>query len=331
MVLVGHLNHEALQRATMNTHFTPFEPVWWPGGVDIFFIISGFIMYFIAQDEFGKPGASGNFLIRRLARLVPPYWFFTGLAVLAMTLVSSQMALHSFSIPELAGSLLFVPTANPQGQAFPVLILGWTLNFEMLFYAIFAIGLMFEKARGLIVIHALLLALVIVSLAGPWPLPLGFWANPLVVEFLFGIHIAMARVRGVVWPPSVCIAAIGAGITALIVMQATGIPGTMWLWRFAWAGAPSALLVAGFAFMRVSPRPAKWLKPLVIGGDASFALYLSHPFALSALAMICEKLHWHDTQLYVILGFILCVATAVVIYLIIERPVHRAISRKLPA
>ncbi|MFM9500655.1 hypothetical protein ACKI1Q_44725, partial [Streptomyces galilaeus] len=77
-----------------------------------------------------------------------------------------------------------------------MLILGWTLEFEMMFYAVFALGLLFERPRGLMLIAAVLIGLVAAIGLQPLPMPLGFWANSIVLEFLFGIGIAMAYRRG---------------------------------------------------------------------------------------------------------------------------------------
>jgi len=329
MVLFGHLNHEVTQRPDIAVGFVPLAPVWWPGGVDIFFVISGFIMFTIASDKFGVAGAARNFLVRRLVRLVPPYWAFTALALLAMTVLADQMAIHSFTAGQVAGSLLFIPTANPQGLPFPILILGWTLNFEMLFYAIFACGLVLSPRRGLVFIHLALAALALASAWAPLPLPWGSWCNPIVLEFLYGIHIARWRRQGVSLPAWACVALIAGAVVALVLAQSTGIAGTAWTWRFVWAGLPSAMLVCGFAFLPVAARPEGALRALTIGGDASYILYLSHPFVLSAFAMGWSRLHLAQPQAYVATGFVACMVASVALHLWVEKPLHRRLERAL--
>ena len=79
MVLFGHLNHEVLKKPALASGFVPFQPIWWHCGVDIFFVVSGFIMALITRDSFGQPGAGGQFLRARVMRLVPMYWLFTTL------------------------------------------------------------------------------------------------------------------------------------------------------------------------------------------------------------------------------------------------------------
>src|SRR5579872_1103785 len=70
MVLFGHLNHEVLKKPVLAAGFIPFQPIWWHCGVDIFFVVSGFIMTSITRDSFGKPDEAGRFLRARLIRLV---------------------------------------------------------------------------------------------------------------------------------------------------------------------------------------------------------------------------------------------------------------------
>ena len=331
MVLIGHLNHEAVQRAAEFAAFQPFEPVWWAGGVDIFFVISGFIMYFIAADQFGKPGAASSFMRKRLMRLVPPYWLFTSLALLAMAVVPSQMAVNRAPLANVIGSYLFVPTGNAAGQMFPVLILGWTLNFEMLFYGIFAAGLLLPKRYGLVLIAFILLALSLAGFANAaqGAGPLGFWCNPIVLEFLFGIGIAMLRRTGLRLDMGAAGLVIGLGLGSLVAMHGLGVTGAFWAWRFVWAGLPAAILVGGAALMPPLANPGPLMRFIVLGGDASFALYLSHPFVLSLLAMVVARTGGMAPQIYVATGFVCCLGAAIVLHIFGERPLHDHLRTRL--
>lgn len=332
MVLVSHLNHEVLQRPALARGFVPFAPVWWAGGVDIFFVISGFIMYHIAADQFGRPGAAWRFARRRLLRLVPPYWLFTLLALVAMSALPGQMAHNRASLAQIVGSFLFVPVLAPDGRPTPVLILGWTLEFEMMFYAVFALGLLFERPRGLMLIAAVLIGLVAAIGLQPLPMPLGFWANSIVLEFLFGIGIAMAYRRGTRLSRPVGAMLAIAGAAVLVWVMACGWPGVAWIWRFAWAGVPSAMICAGVALMRVAPQPGPVMRAGVFLGDASYALYLSHPFVLSAIAMVLGRLHLAGIGAawgYIVGAFVACVAASAVIHAAFERPFHDWLSARL--
>lgn len=328
MVLFGHLNHEVLQRPDLDVAgFRPFEAVWWPGGVDIFFVISGFIMYHISAGQFGKPGASRQFLERRIIRLVPPYWGFTILVLIAMALFPAQLASNATSPWHSIASFLFIPAANPSGAVFPVLILGWTLNFEMLFYLCFAIGLTQSKRIGTAIICGLLLLLAASFLLQPLPMPFTFWSNTVVIEFLFGIAIAEARRRGVRLSVPVSAALVVAGIGALLLLRGLNLTGHDFGWRFLWAGAPALLLCTGLALVPEAADPGRIKRALVFGGDMSFAIYLSHPFTLTAFAFVMARMGVQDPWLYIAISFIACLVVAGFVFVWIERPVYRWLTR----
>jgi len=333
MVLFAHLNHIVISRPDEFGNFSPFTPVWWPIGVDIFFVISGFIMYHIAQDQFGASGASKNFLLQRWTRLVPPYWFFTSLTLVAMTFLPGRMVIHTASIENIIGSYLFIPANNIYGHQFPVLILGWTLNYEMMFYTIFAISLNCKKSAGLILVAAALLcfaAIGAVPFVHPqWQLPgpLRSWCNPIVLEFLLGIFVAMLRKSGVRFGAATGVGLIALGLLAMFEFQTLGISGSHWLWRFAWGGGPSALLVAGASLVDWQNQVNRLMRLLVLLGDSSFALYLSHPFALTLTA---HRFEHGLAGVYIAVGFVACNAVAVTLHLTFEKPVHRWLKRRLP-
>lgn len=329
MVLFSHLNHEAGERAGLAAGFRPFEPIWWAGGVDVFFVISGFIMTYIAADSFGRPGAAAKFVERRLVRLVPPYWFFTMLALATMAVLPGQMTLNRFTPGQVLGSFLFVPfAANPDGRPWPVLVLGWTLNFEMLFYAVFAGALLLGRRAGLATIAAALGGIALLSLAQPLPLPLGFWANGIVLEFLFGIALALAYRRGVRLPAWSGAVLVAVAIGILLWVKAEGWAGAAWNWRFLWAGGPALLLCAGVALVP-EREPGAMRRALILLGDASFALYLSHPFVLSALALVAEAAGLRSAALYIAAGFGLCIVTATLFYMLVEKPFYTWMTARL--
>src|ERR1700677_130082 len=112
-------------------------------GVSVFFVISGFIMVHICWDDFGRRGAVADFLRRRIVRIVPLYWLAT-LAAFAFHKVSATHDANA-GWPELMQSLLFVPYRNEDGGWVPVLSQGWTLNYEMFFYAIVAVAVVFRR------------------------------------------------------------------------------------------------------------------------------------------------------------------------------------------
>ena len=113
--------------------FFPFS-----AGVDIFFVISGFIMAYSSAALFERQGGRRIFLLRRVARIVPIYWLVTSLMLLMFAAMGSRMWSES-GWSTIAAAYLFIPAANPDGAPFPLLVIGWTLNYEMAFYVVFAL------------------------------------------------------------------------------------------------------------------------------------------------------------------------------------------------
>jgi exopolysaccharide production protein ExoZ len=123
-------------------------------GVDIFFVISGFIMFHTNREVFGHAGAAILFLKRRILRVAPLYWLCTAFALWPKT-----------ELKTLAASVLFVPVRSGDGSIHTVLAPGWTLNFEMFFYIVFAAGLVLPRKYGLPAIVATLSGLILLGLA----------------------------------------------------------------------------------------------------------------------------------------------------------------------
>jgi len=166
-------------------------------GVDIFFVISGFIMVYISRDSFGKPGASRDFIIRRTIRVVPVYWFYTFLIATILYMLPQLFSEgKSFSLEHLVASLLFVPWQNSIGDIKPVLNVGWTLNFEMYFYLLFALMLPLKQQLFLPLLSLVMLCGATAGFTGgPYPTLLHVVTSPMLIEFLTGCFIGSWYIR----------------------------------------------------------------------------------------------------------------------------------------
>jgi exopolysaccharide production protein ExoZ len=169
----------------------PATPVAWTMGslgVYVFFVISGFIMVQISWQDFGRRGAAANFLRKRIIRIVPLYWLAT-VAAFAFHKVSATHGANAGWL-DLLRSLLFIPYPDEDGGWAPVLAQGWTLNYEMFFYAIFTAAMAFPRQ---IAVPAIVSALVIFTLLGSL-LPAGvltYLSSPIVLWFAMGIGLAV--------------------------------------------------------------------------------------------------------------------------------------------
>lgn len=149
-------------------------------GVGIFFVISGFIMAMICNTN------PRHFLARRIARVVPLYWVLT-LAVffigtMAPYLLSSTAANPVF----LVKSLFFIPYFN-HGAFFPILFLGWTLNYEMYFYLLIAIALLIHERLAPLIASGVMVSLMLLLYVLKVRSAASFYAHPVMLEFILGV------------------------------------------------------------------------------------------------------------------------------------------------
>ncbi len=277
-------------------------------GVDIFFVVSGFVMALSSAGLSGPAGAR-RFVRRRVLRVVPLYWLMTT-AKLALL---QAMPGHAFGGPwHLVASFLFVPSRDAAGVVRPVLGVGWTLQFEMFFYALFALALVLRRP----VLRVVLPVLVPLTLAGfarraDWPAPLAL-ANGLVLEFCLGLAVASWCRRGRPGP-LVSALLLDLGLTLLLGLPQPGP------WRCVAWGVPAAMMLAG----AVGLEPAlggRLPKPVLAVGDASYAIYLLHPFLLPVLA---RSWAGHTLPGLLVLGLALSVIGGMALHRWVDRPLQR--------
>ena len=187
LVVVDH----TLLELTGDRPNDPMTSIAWAlgnAGVYVFFVVSGFIMVHVSWSSFGGARSGLGFFRRRIIRIVPLYWLGTLLA-LCFHKVSSTHGVQD-GWRELAYSLAFMPYRDQGGAWAPILPQGWTLNYEMMFYVIFALGLCAPRRYGLPVIGLALLGIV---LGGRWvsDAAIAYLASPIILWFLLGIVIAV--------------------------------------------------------------------------------------------------------------------------------------------
>jgi exopolysaccharide production protein ExoZ len=267
---------------------------WLKQGVAIFFVISGFVMVSSTGSQAQRPA---QFMWRRIARIVPLYWFATFCLAIGTGLKDPQ---------HLVASLFFLPAVHADnGQIMdPVLDVGWTLNFEMAFYALFAL-LMPLPRRAMIWVMIILLAfLPYLSLfTTPWPTA-GFYLSPVLLDFAAGMLIAHLGLRIPAWGLW-----IGFGMLAFMSGWSD--------WRAISVTLPAALIVA--SARSLDGRLREWRFATLLG-DASYAIYLSHLFVLFALHPHVGKLGGGLTVLT--LATVLSVAAGIVVHRCVETPLQ---------
>ncbi len=287
-------------------------------GVDIFFVISGFIMFFVARGE-----NHADFLGRRVIRVVPLYWLAT-ISFLALNTNFHIWWIGMDGFSCVAQSLLFIPHYNlhKPDYIYPYLIAGWTLNYEMLFYLIFFIGLM--ARRPLLVPTITILFLFFIGLVfNPEWVVLKAYTDPVLLEFLCGVWVAWAYAK---W---------GVGRTTPLVI----VFGFITLFAFPFLGAgklnivgqiiSSALIVSGALFLGGRVPNSKILSLL---GDSSYSIYLTHSFiSLPMSSVIWRKLPlegWAQLVGWIVFVLVVSSVIGIAVHWYIEKPAIRLLRSK---
>ncbi len=258
-------------------------------GVDVFFVISGFIMYFVHHNEFGVRGASLGFLKKRILRIVPIYWFLTTIAIATMLAVPNLMVTHDakISFSWVASSYLFLPITSRGSTISPIIGVGWTLDYEMFFYLVFACALLLPLRRGLFIIGALFVGVVgIGTKLNPSGAIARFFSDWLLLDFLMGVGIGWWAVADGDMPAVLRVGLIVLGFTCL-AMTSIWPPPEHGPLRFLFWGVPAGLLVLGVCSADLPT--SKLLRVGVTLGDASYSIYLFQFFALPAAASLMRK------------------------------------------
>ena len=297
-------------------------------GVDIFFVISGFVMVYANRNSFGDRSKTSDFIVRRAIRIVPMYWIFSAVMLALLLFAPSLLSTLRFQLPHAIESFLLLPTANSAGEFYPMLNVGWTLTYEMYFYFIFGI-LLLGSILGSIVVTTIVFSLSVavgflIEPKGPVAYML---TNQLLIEFLLGEYIALFLIRG----GTVCNRAawiILAGVAGVYVLHIFFGPPNVG--RLIYRGLPGAALIFALLFIEVNGFRAfpNMLKSI---GDSSYSLYLTHTltiatfFKMTTFSYLVAKL---PLDVLIIAGVIFAVVAAHVIYVAIERPLTRLLNRK---
>jgi exopolysaccharide production protein ExoZ len=298
-----------------------------PAGVDLFFVISGFVMVHAARDRFGSKASILPFLRRRLARTAPIYWVTTLLFLLTLLSGLGGAGRAMPSVLELAASLLFLPFARPDGAIQPLFGLGWTLNYEMMFYLIFALALPLQRHVAVPAVVGLLVALTAIGHFVPYQSTmLYFWTRPIILEFGFGMLIGHMALSGVRPSRSMAIMLIA---VALFMLVAGKLYPQISDQRALLYGLPAALLVIAALAFDIQTPSVPLLSFGTSLGDASYALYLLHPFILRGIAVLAGgTLAAISPMLFLLIGVTLSIIVAMMAWRWFEKPLTKALQGK---
>jgi len=254
--------------------------------VDLFFVISGFVIATVTCGQFHSMRAAGHFLFQRITRIYPPYWLYSTI-VLVIWLYRPEMvnATQDNQVNILASFLLL-----PQ-VLLPLLMVGWTLIHEMYFYLIIALLIPVIRERmfpatlalwGIVVVFWHIYFMSNPSKNYSPSLLLAF--HPLTLEFIGGSAVGLLLKGNI----------IGKGYVITIIGIAGFLFAASWLdtndmvldingwWRVLCFGIPSIFVVYGVVSVEIGGK-VRFPRIMRKIGDASYSIYLTHVLVLSAI------------------------------------------------
>jgi peptidoglycan/LPS O-acetylase OafA/YrhL len=302
-------------------------------GVDVFFVLSGFIITYAHFGQLGRPAAVPRYLARRFWRVYPTYW--------ALTAVAAALFAGLLHWPALAfgwRDWLDWLALRPGGSVNPSLPVSWTLPYELVFYAAFAVVFALPARWGWGALAAWGLAVALLAVRGPGPVnPYApTLLSPHVLEFLGGAAAGAAIRRGARGYGRAAVAAgLGYAVVAALVCRLPNYDAWMahlfdQATRVLVFGPPAVLLVYGLAALELAGRPTlpRWLRAT---GDASYSIYLWHwPVGKVLVLYGCFVPHNRLPHLgWLAVTLTVCVGGGFLMHYLVERPLLK-LSRRRP-
>ena len=249
-------------------------------GVDLFFVISGFIMVYVTQSSARGARAAGSFLFARITRIYPVWWLFAGLMTIYM------VGWHGLSglglgwdvigrseplIPYLVKSFALMP----QGEH-PILGVGWTLVHEVYFYLAFTVLMFLPRSAWPAALLCWGASVIVGSLAGlTGPVANDLAAlifYPMTMEFILGALVGLMVTSGTIWRPGLLTQIAVLWLMGSLCLQGVETTQTLEWGRVLWFGLPCALLLYGFGALEQGSR-LSWLVPAGVGALVMIVLF----------------------------------------------------------
>lgn len=322
LVVVAHACYYSADR--FDAHTPQLERV--SGfGVWLFFAISGFVMVLVGDGLGRSPGSWHRFARARLARVVPLYWLMTTIKVIAVVSAGSLVVNSALTPGTAVASYLFLPSHDEAGAIHPLWGVGWTLLFEMAFYALMTLALAIRIDPLTLCAPVLGIAAVASLLRPATGSAWWFYADDVTLYFLAGMVIARGwRARR----PGRTIVLLG-GIAVLMAVLASVRADRLDVTAAVVALAIcSVLMSAVWLEARIGRFVPHWV---MVGGASSYALYLVHPLLAPVVpaALAAVGAHWVPWLAVVVITVGAMLVMAPLAHRFIERPLTRGAGRLL--
>lgn len=294
-------------------------------GVDLFFVISGFILFYIHEKQIGKKEGVIKYLVNRILRIYPLYWIILLIVIALMFIVPSAGDSNKYNIVFVLSNFLLIPNKVKLFMIPPV----WTLTYEMLFYIIFASAILTNRKifKIILCIWASLCLINIIGIIDNNNVYLKVIFDPINTEFIMGaiIYYLIKKYKDK-FSKSICNICLLLG-TILITVFGLRIYFHKPYGNRVFIGLSIALIVFSIILINIKNR-SKYNKLLVKIGNASYSIYLTHFTLLSASIIVLQKIHFkYLNTLTITLFNIIVIVLGYICYNILEKPLGKKIKR----
>ncbi|HVX37325.1 MAG TPA: acyltransferase [Hyphomicrobium sp.] len=306
-----------LLRMAGGARITPLIVI--PFGTDLFFVISGFLMVYVTA---GKSLTFRQFIVPRIARLIPLYWLFTSLMLAILIIAPKLFHTTKLDVWHVAASYAFVPYPHPfTGLPRPLLVWGWILNLLIPISVVYAAFLGLSVRKRVFLVGTTLGAIIVLNLFVKDRFGLvSFYGSPISLEFLFGLTIGALYLELGHMRPLYASAILVLGLAILAAGLKSHVsedPARVWYW-----GTSSACLLAGLISIE---KGFGWIDFGILNniGDASYSTILSHFFSLGFVNCIINATHLFGvvgeagSQIFFVVS---ALAIGSLTYIYVERP-----------
>ena len=305
---------------------------WGDAGVDFFFVLSGFLITLVHRRDVGCPQAFSRYVAKRTLRIYPTYWIVcVGVCVASVVVPALRQALPTDPWV-FVKALLLIPQdpARVGGLGSPILFVAWSLQYEMMFYAVAGVAIL-NRAVGLVVALSLVLANLRCQFGDACSFPISFVGSDMIYLFAMGVAAAVfvrspLRLPFPLWLAVAAAAAfVGVGAWEVAVGR-----DTLGVDRRLVFGALACVTIVALARAEDAGHLVVRQRWIALLGDSSYALYLVHIPVISLLCKLLVQRHVTDhgalVVAYIGVAFA-CVATAAMFHLWIERPLLAHLQR----
>ncbi|NII27757.1 acyltransferase [Pseudoflavitalea sp. X16] len=311
-------------------------------GVDLFFVISGFIITYVAGKYTGASEGT-QFLQKRFYRINPIYYIASIVYILSL-MIRSWMAHKTYPIwsEKFINSALDTLMVIPLGDGYsPLLMIGWTLSFEWLFYILFFLTILTRVKRKILLLSAIIGVLILLRyVLRPTDLRFAFITNPIMLEFLTGVLLCQLYLhlkKIPVWIPVLLLVVGIAGYVVLVFYNnpliAAIMPimnGSLSLDRFLYWGLPSGCIAAGCIFLDKAGKLNRlWNNRFsMLLGDASYSIYLVHFTAFSLLGILYRQVGFFlPPDLSIFFQVLVALGISIAFYWWVEKPLLKWLQK----